>query len=222
MQKYAAEENLAINITIFEKTDRIGGRSLTVNAYDDPSQPIELGASIFVKVNHILPQAASDFNLPLGSLSSENPGDITAIWDGERIVFQTVAGQSFWRDAAKMIWRYGPSPYYATKLVKDTVGKFLKLYEEPWFPFESLTQRAFELGLTEITSMTGAQFLAENKVCEIRLQLHLKGMANEWRSRLTRSFVMIFCKRRQGLIMHPIWPISMDWRPWFHLRPMGR
>lgn len=56
------------------------------------------------------------------------------------------------------------SPYHAVNLVKEVVGKFLKLYEPPYFPFRSLTARTYELGLVEITGVTGEQFLAQNKV----------------------------------------------------------
>lgn len=56
------------------------------------------------------------------------------------------------------------SPYRAVNLVKEVVGKFLKLYEQPYFPFRSLTARTYELGLVEITGVTGEQFLAQNKV----------------------------------------------------------
>ena len=164
LQRYAEEEGLAINITVFERTDHVGGRTLTVNAYDSPSEPIEQGASIFVTVNHILYNATQRFGLPLGTMGTSEPGDVTAIWDGARFVYESAEGASWWRDAARMVWRYGSSPYYAVRLVKNTVGTFLKLYEEPWFPFRSLTQRVFELGLARVAGMTGEQFLAENKV----------------------------------------------------------
>lgn len=164
LQRFAAEEDIAVNITIFEKTDRIGGRTLTVDALGDPAEPIELGASIFVTVNHILYNATQNFDLPLGSLHEGNPGDLTAIWDGERLVYQSVKRESWWWDAARLWWRYGLSPYRAVKLVQGVVGKFLQLYEGPWFPFRSLTQRVFELELEKITGVTGERFLEENKV----------------------------------------------------------
>lgn len=56
------------------------------------------------------------------------------------------------------------SPYYAKKLVDKTVGMFLNLYEEPMFPFRSLTERVFELGLLPMTGITGEQYLVDNKV----------------------------------------------------------
>ena len=55
LRKYAEEASISVNITIFEKSSFIGGRSTTVDAWNDPSLglPIELGASIFVKANEI-------------------------------------------------------------------------------------------------------------------------------------------------------------------------
>ncbi|KAL8864359.1 MAG: hypothetical protein Q9174_007383, partial [Haloplaca sp. 1 TL-2023] len=54
-----------LNVTIYERNDYVGGRSTTVNAYHDPTQPVELGASIFVKLNHNLVNAAEEFALPI-------------------------------------------------------------------------------------------------------------------------------------------------------------
>ncbi|CAI6093489.1 unnamed protein product [Clonostachys chloroleuca] len=160
LQKYAEQENINVNITVFEKSNRIGGRTLTVNAFDSPALPVELGASIFVNVNHIMYNATRDFNLSVNDLEATlSGGDITAIWDGKTFVYQSISGQSWWWDAAKMFWKYGTSPYYAIKMVNRVVGSFLKLYEKPYFPFRSLTQRVYELELASITSITGEQFL---------------------------------------------------------------
>lgn len=168
LRQYADEADVKINVTIFEKTGRVGGRTLTVSAYDDPLQPIELGASIFVAVNHILYNGTKNFNLSVGANYRVASGqdDITAIWDGESFVYETTDGTAWWWDAGKLWWRYGTSPYRAVNLVKEVVGKFLKLYEQPYFPFRSLTARAYELGLVGITAITGEQLLAQNKVGE--------------------------------------------------------
>lgn len=124
-----------------------------------------MGASIFIKKNHILFNATQTFELSLGGLRDSEPGDITAIWDGDSFVFQSTDGEGWWWDVGKMFWRYGMSPYYAKKLVDKTVSMFLDLYEEPMFPFRSLTERVFELDLLPITGVTGEQYLTENKVC---------------------------------------------------------
>ena len=52
--------------------------------------------------------------------------------------------------------------------MKETVGRFRKLYEYPFFPFRSLSDRALDLDLTSVTSMTGEQLLAANNVGHIQ------------------------------------------------------
>jgi prenylcysteine oxidase/farnesylcysteine lyase len=87
------------------------------------------------------------------------------IWDGERFVFQINENHSFWWNAYKVIMKYGfLAPRRTQKLMEGTIDKFLQLYEEPFFPFRSLTQRTYELGLVEITGVTGEQLLKKNSV----------------------------------------------------------
>lgn len=117
-----------------------------------------------MQVNHIMYSAAQRFGLSLGDMSTSEKGDLTAIWDGENIVFSSEKGTAWWWDAARMFWKYGLAPYRAVNLVKSVVGTFLKLYEPPYFPFRSLTQRVYELGLQGATGVTGEQFLASNNI----------------------------------------------------------
>ncbi|KAJ1325903.1 prenylcysteine oxidase [Microdochium nivale] len=163
LHKFAAEEGIELNITIFEKTSHIGGRSLTANAFDDPLQPVELGASIFVEVNQILWNATDNFNLTRVDPGADEPGSL-AIWDGFRFVYEQDSSSWGWWNLAKLFWKYGTAPYYTDKLVKEVVGTFLQLYEAPYFPFRSLSTRVFELGLAKITGLTGEQFLAEHNL----------------------------------------------------------
>ncbi|KAG5930278.1 hypothetical protein E4U42_002490 [Claviceps africana] len=164
LHKYAEEEGLLLNVTLFEKTNHIGGRTLTVNPFNDPELRVELGASIFIKDNRIMYNASRTFGLNLSEPKSSEPTDYTVIWDGETIVFRSEKCRPRWWNAVKLLLRYGLAPYRAMQLVKRSVGTFLQLYEEPYFPFRSLTQRAFELGLLRLTGITGAQFLQENKI----------------------------------------------------------
>lgn len=153
-----------MNITLFEKTDRIGGRTLTIDAYGDPSQPVELGASIFVQENEILYGALKDFGLPK-SVPDENIDPHMGIWDGDVFVFSVNERHPSWWNTLKIIWKYGPfAPQRTLELVGATMTKFRRMYEEPFFPFPSLTERAAELGLLELTGVTGEQLLKANKV----------------------------------------------------------
>ena len=165
LSKFAAEAGVELNITIFEKTDHIGGRTLTVDAFGRPSEPVEVGASIFVNLNKILWNATQDFGLDLKDPSGA-ADYLTVIWDGDNFVYESAAGSSWWWDVAKLLWKYGTAPYKAQKLMQSTVATFLKLYEEPYFPFRSLSTRAFELDLARVTGATGQQFLKDNGISD--------------------------------------------------------
>lgn len=136
--------------------------------HDDPSQPVELGASIFVQVNHNLVNAVTNFGLSVKSANarkSDGPPEVLGIWDGQSLVI-TLSDDSYaWWNAAKLIWKYGLLSITRNRaLMKKTVGTFLRMYEEPHFPFRSLSETAYDLGLTRITGVTGAQFLEANRI----------------------------------------------------------
>ncbi|RAL60642.1 hypothetical protein DID88_009960 [Monilinia fructigena] len=163
LQKFAAESDLSINVTIFERSSYIGGRSTTVNAYSNPLEPVELGASIFVEVNAILKNASREFGLRPKSTDTEE-AEVLGIWDGAEFVYtQKDSDWKYW-DIAKLLWKYGLAPLKTQRLVKTVVGKFLQLYEAPYFPFRSLSERIEELDLKTVASVTGEQFLADNNI----------------------------------------------------------
>lgn len=165
------------DITIFEATDHIGGRTTTVNALNDPRYPVELGASIFVEINAILFNATRDFNLPANNRIYESTGaefDL-GIWDGESFVF-TIANRDEeagrlkgtlgnWWDVAKLLWKYGLSPIRLRSLQQRTIGKFLKMYDEA-FPFRSLSTAAEGVDLLSATGQSGTEMLAAAGVSE--------------------------------------------------------
>ena len=136
--------------------------------HGDPSQPVELGASIFVQVNHNLVNAVADLGLSVkyaNARKSDGPPDVLGIWDGQKLLI-TLSDDSYsWWNAAKLIWKYGlPSIMRNRALMKKTVGTFLRMYEKPYFPFRSLSETAYDLGLTKITGVTGAQLLEANRI----------------------------------------------------------
>lgn len=173
---------MVVNITIFEKTDRIGGRTLTINPFGNLSLDVELGASIFIKKNHILYESVDAFNLkPRDPELGADPK--LGIWDGTEFVFQMNDKDSFWWIAFKIIRKYGIlAPRRTQNLMQSTIAKFLKLYEEPYFPFKSLTQRTHELELVQTTGVTGEQFLKANNVCSLWYPLGTRADASaDWR-----------------------------------------
>ncbi|KAJ6092528.1 Prenylcysteine oxidase [Penicillium sp. IBT 16267x] len=169
LRKLADASGIPVNVTVFERAPYIGGRSTTVDAFDDPAYPIELGASIFVKVNQILMNASYDLGLFVLGADHARPkqtDDSIGIWDGSNFVF-TVQDSSSWWNIAKLFWRYGLAPLRTQNLMKDIVGRFLKLYEEPLFPFRSLSEAAAAVNLVNVTASPGDAFLNANLVSEL-------------------------------------------------------
>lgn len=163
LQKFATKSGIKTNITVFERSSYVGGRSTTVNAYGNPLERVELGASIFVEVNTILKNSSETFGLKPKQSETEN-SEVLGIWNGEKFVFTQEAGGYEWWKTVKILWKYGLAPIRTQRLMQSTIGPFRKLYEAPFFPFRSLSDRAHDLGLTSVTSMTGEQYLAANKV----------------------------------------------------------
>ena len=138
--------------------------------YDDPSEPVELGASIFVEANRILYNAVKEFGFELvGGPTDEirRPEGKNAsefgVWNGDEFVYMH-DGHNQWWDLSKLIWRYGIlAPMRTDRLVKATIDRFLRLYDE-WLPFESLTDAADRLGLTALTSISGRQLLESHSI----------------------------------------------------------
>jgi prenylcysteine oxidase/farnesylcysteine lyase len=168
LRKYADEANLPIDIIVFEKNSYIGGRSTTVFAFENedeaallqPRIPVELGASIFVNVNRILVDAVNEFNLSTDSASRPRSGEedereLLGVWNGDQFVFTQRLGGSKWQSwwsTAKLLWRYGVSPYRTLKLMQSTVGGFFRLYDEPLFPWRNgLSEAIAETGLLNVT-----------------------------------------------------------------------
>ncbi|EMD00247.1 hypothetical protein BAUCODRAFT_371035 [Baudoinia panamericana UAMH 10762] len=167
LAKFAASAGLLVNVTVFERNGYIGGRSTTVNVYNRSEYAVELGASIFVTVNKVLVDAVNEFNLSTGSMiaSLEHiPGAALAVWDGKDFAFVQDRESTTWWDTARMLWKYGLAPVRTVNLMKSTVGKFLKMYDEAYFPWSSLSRVADNLDLMSATSVSGEQYLATNGI----------------------------------------------------------
>ncbi|PWY92628.1 Prenylcysteine oxidase [Aspergillus heteromorphus CBS 117.55] len=166
LRKYADALQIPVNITVFERSSYVGGRSTTVNVLDNPANPVELGASIFVDINQHLVNASKELGLHVTSANYLRPReteDTIGVWDGEQFAFVMKDSSSWW-NIAKLIWKYGLAPIRTYRLMKFTVNKFLDLYDEPIFPFESLTLATEAAGLLNTTAVSGAFFLQKNSI----------------------------------------------------------
>jgi prenylcysteine oxidase/farnesylcysteine lyase len=131
----------------------------------DSEAIIELGASIFVEINHILLNATRRYNLSTTDFAAPvTAGPLLGIFNGESFIFTQNAGTWGYWDIAKLIWRYGLSPIRTQNLMKSTVGRFLEMYDSPSFPFASLTHEVYNKGLKDVVAATGEEFLKANGI----------------------------------------------------------
>lgn len=126
-----------------------------------------------MSVNYILYNATEDFGLNFSGTGDDTVStadhESTAaapalgIWNGESFVF-TQSSSNWWWDTAKLLWKYGLAPIRTNNLMKQTITTFLKMYDAPVFPFRSLGEAAYDLGLTAATAATGKQYLKEHNI----------------------------------------------------------
>lgn len=175
---YGAE---GLDITLFEREERIGGRTAVVHPYGDESMPaIELGASIFADVNKNLQRASRQFKLATGAKIGE-PG-ITGIWDGQQFLIEGL--DNGWWNSAKMFWRYGYSPVTTQKLVGKLVDAFLHLYDptymhrtghdaqrtESGYPWSSIEDLARAMKLDDVAAQSAGDYFYGSGVSKLFIE----------------------------------------------------
>lgn len=171
-----------LDITIYERNTKVGGRTGIVYPYDDSSRdPIELGASIFADVNLNLRRAVKDFSLETGAHTGLS-GQM-GVWDGQQFLFE--GDQSSWWTSAKFFLRYGYSAITTEAVVKKQLAYFLGLYRPSFlhsrsqgkegesisgYPWKSIEDLAEAINATSLVSTTGMQFFKEKRVSELFIE----------------------------------------------------
>ncbi|KIV96734.1 hypothetical protein PV10_00560 [Exophiala mesophila] len=177
LRKYASSqpEQIPLDITIFDRNPYIGGRATIVNAFSLSEYPVELGASIFVAINHILVNATRELNLTSSVKIYQAPPEAKyelGVWDGTSFVFTADVDDDDnssargWWGIVKLLWRYGLAPIRTRRAAQAAAATFSKFYEPPLFPFHSLQEVIEETGLIDYTSVTGTEALINAGVSE--------------------------------------------------------
>ncbi|KAF8982209.1 hypothetical protein BGZ46_001634 [Entomortierella lignicola] len=163
LSKYLDSPQLSLkhphSITIFEQSNKIGGRcsAFRVQNPGEEDKIIEVGASIFVRVNYNLVNAAKEFGLKIKPLDGEK----TAIWNGKEFVFE----ESQWNflSVYRVVRRWGYAPFRLRRLLKSTVDDLLKSYSSPE-AFHSIFEFAQRFKLDKIASSFSHHFLQNNGI----------------------------------------------------------
>ena len=171
-----------LDITIYERETRIGGRTAVTFPYDDASQdPVELGASIFADVNLNIRRAVKQFKLETGAHNGLS-GQM-GIWDGQQFLFE--GDQSSWWTSAKFFLRYGYSAITTEGIVKKQLSYFAGLYSPSFlharsnresrnsdsgYPWSSIEDLAAAINATSLVETTGMQFFKDRRVSELFIE----------------------------------------------------
>ncbi|RPD56544.1 FAD/NAD(P)-binding domain-containing protein [Lentinus tigrinus ALCF2SS1-7] len=151
-----------VEVDVYDKNGYIGGRSTTVQPYGDESlEPVELGGSVFVKVNKILWRAVSEFDLELEDFGRDDDS-VMGIWDGQEFVLTTGGGSLLgnWLDKFKILWRYGyKAPTKTQALVDAMASSIIRLYEPNAPVWQNATSLLSELEWADVTAQTMAEYL---------------------------------------------------------------
>ncbi|KAK2628844.1 hypothetical protein QTJ16_001947 [Diplocarpon rosae] len=163
LQKFADEDRLEIDVTVFERSSYVGGRVTTVDVHGDPREPVELGAGQFFPSNEILMSSSEELDLRTRGLEKLDK-DVTGIWNGQKFVY--TQNENSWRywSLAKLLKKYGRSPHKAATLARNVMSHFAMLYKSPAFPFLSLSDISRVLDITPATFATAEDLLKDHKI----------------------------------------------------------
>lgn len=171
-----------IDVTIYERNTRIGGRTAITHPYDNSTlDPVELGASIFAEVNLNLRRAVKDFSLETGAHAGMSGQ--SGIWDGQQFLFE--GDQSSWWTSAKFFLRYGYSGITTENIVKKQLAYFAGLYKPSFlhsrkgakqevtasgYPWTSIEELVDAVNASALVRTTGMQFFKDKRVSELFIE----------------------------------------------------
>lgn len=116
-----------IRVTIFERTNRLGGRISTVPLDLSNGSSIEAGASIIAARNRLMTHFTQLLKLKRQQPDSDEK---LALWDGESYRMRLSSYASI--TVIRMLFRYGLSIFRMRTLVNELLSQFDKLYPTTW------------------------------------------------------------------------------------------
>ncbi|KAI9710458.1 MAG: hypothetical protein M1812_007426 [Candelaria pacifica] len=155
----------SVEITIFERSSRVGGRVKSAYVFDNPQDDIETGGATFSKADWCLNQAMEEVGLKAESTNSGMSKNL-GVWDGEQFVYTERESSSHWWNIIKLVWQYGRWPLRMNRLVVKTVKSFHKLATVSYQPFKSLDEEAKRLGLKSALEDDAETYLKREVVTE--------------------------------------------------------
>ena len=149
-------QEAGVEVTLFERSNELGGRSSSV-PFDGDGQMLEMGAGILYTGNRYL----YNLSLLLGLHHVSAPPRSFGLWDGDSFAFQS--GRSKFTTSLKMLLRYGRSVLRLSATVKRRLSDFTQLYalQQHGHAYERPEELWAAVGLHNLTQTTIEQYLRE-------------------------------------------------------------
>lgn len=147
-------------ITLYEKRDRLGGR--TASAYTRDGTRYDVGGTSFISENHYVVHFAQKFNLSFAPKLDHL--EKVVIWNDVKkaIVFQELDSDIVTHSS--MLLKYNLQIFEAKFRVRKLLNKFLKIYslQNNGYTFESVKALVDKLELSEYTGETFEEYITTN------------------------------------------------------------
>eukprot|EP01095_Lingulamoeba_sp_RSL-Kostka_P010325 TRINITY_DN3699_c0_g1_i1.p1 TRINITY_DN3699_c0_g1~~TRINITY_DN3699_c0_g1_i1.p1 ORF type:complete len:452 (+),score=133.68 TRINITY_DN3699_c0_g1_i1:18-1373(+) len=160
-----------VDITLFEKDNRIGGR--TENMIYEGFR-IETGGSIYHEKNKLVADFVEMLNFdaynptdgivsPEGKFFEDDGNTLLGIWNGKEAVFQEHPNKYMFY--LQFFWRYGYSPISVDGIASDALNKFISIYDlfDNGQSFDSVKELVEAMGLFDYTQQTLEDLLIKER-----------------------------------------------------------
>lgn len=157
-------------VVVHERSDSVGGR---VHETEIAGILVSAGASIAHSANRYLVQSVEMLGLHQHSSGIKTLG----VWNGHGFDFVT-SGTS-WRDLLRTLARYGVSPVRAQRLVKESIGRLVSIYDwlEQGRAFVSPREMFSALGLYQLSQESSDAFFEGQGLSERFVQEVVDGIS---------------------------------------------
>lgn len=122
-----ASSKVPVEITIFERGDRVGGRTKLAHVDDELVDDFEVGASTFSKKDRLLMSMMEVLGLE-EAIQDRGNKDI-GVWEGSGLVFYQRWRSPVWWNRAKFLWKYGLAPFRTQALAKRVIEELRASFE---------------------------------------------------------------------------------------------
>lgn len=186
LSHFLSERFSDIEIILLEKSDEFGGRLSSIeitkghssdNTTNDlPEQNktvIELGASFFIKENKNLINLARFYHVDWKSADDEEK-DTMGLWDGEKFLWETSKFE--YLTLAKLLWRYGKTPFNVKTDVDEWVKQFGSIYSNVNKPFNDYKEFLERIGHKNASSTDFLQYLRGKNYNELYVNEFITGV----------------------------------------------